>query len=217
MKLEHGQTILFTGDSITDCGRARPIGEGAGLGGGYVTAVGRHLADRYAERGIRVLNTGVSGNTVSDLAARWQRDVLDPGPDWLSVLIGINDVWRFADGNLGGVPVDLYEDTYRTLVRSARSGLTGLVLMTPYVIEPDRSDRMRALMDKYGGVVGCLAADFDAVLVDLQAAYDEYILEHPSESLSSDRVHPNPAGHMIIARAFLTSVGFDWDAADGPN
>jgi hypothetical protein len=32
MKIAKGATVLFTGDSITDCGRARPVGKGAGLG-----------------------------------------------------------------------------------------------------------------------------------------------------------------------------------------
>ena len=47
--------------------------------------------------GIRVINMGTSGNTVRDLKARWQRDVLDHKPDWLSIMIGINDVWRQFD------------------------------------------------------------------------------------------------------------------------
>jgi len=94
MKLENGQSILFTGDSITDCERVYPIGANAGLGEGYVAFVDSLLAARYPERYIRVFNTGVAGNTIIDLDWRWQRDVLRLAPDWLSVMIGINDVWR---------------------------------------------------------------------------------------------------------------------------
>ena len=51
----------------------------------------------YPERMIRVINMGVSGNTTRDLKARWQTDVLDLKPDWLSIMIGANDVWRQYD------------------------------------------------------------------------------------------------------------------------
>ena len=209
MKIESGQSLLFTGDSITDCGRSRPIGKGPGLGDGYVAMVGRFLSERHADRGLTVLNTGISGNTVTDLRARWGRDVLDVRPDWLSVMIGINDVWRLVAGNLGAVPIDLYEDTYRTLLEPLRPALAGLVLMTPYVIELNRSDPMRVRMDEYGAVVQRLADEFDALFVNLQATFDDYSVDHPGEYLSSDRVHPNPTGHKVIALAFLGAMGFD--------
>ena len=37
-------------------------------------------------------NRGMSGHKVRDLKARWQKDAIDMNPDWLSILIGINDV-----------------------------------------------------------------------------------------------------------------------------
>ena len=42
-------------------------------------------------------NAGISGNTSRDLLARYQRDVIDLNPDWVSICIGINDVWRQFD------------------------------------------------------------------------------------------------------------------------
>lgn len=57
-----------------------------------------------------------------------------------------------------------------------RPQLTGMVLMTPYLIEPNQTDPMRAMMDKYSQVVARLAADFDAIFVDVQAAFDRYLV-----------------------------------------
>src|SRR5947209_545163 len=87
------------GDSITDCDRARPVGEGlfGAQGRGYVANVDALLGAVYPERRIRVVNMGISGNTTRDLKARWQTDVLDLSPDWLSIMIGDNDVWRQFD------------------------------------------------------------------------------------------------------------------------
>ena len=67
------------GDSITDCERARPVGEGLfdALGKGYVSFVDGLLQARYPAHGIRVVNMGLSGNSVRDLQGSWQLDVLD--------------------------------------------------------------------------------------------------------------------------------------------
>ena len=213
MKLADGDTILFTGDSITDCGRAWPVGERAGLGDGYVAFVDSLLSAYRPDVHIRVLNTGISGNRVVDLESRWRKDVLDLGPDWLTVLIGINDVWCQFDPVLGPYQdtIERYESVYRRLLECTRPDLQGLVLMSPYLVEPNRDDPMRIRMDAYGNVVKRLASEFDAVFVNLQAAFDRYLSHRPPQSLCDDRVHPNMTGHMIIASAFLTAIGADWN------
>ena len=212
MKIENGQTILFTGDSITDCGRTRPLGTAEGLGEGYVSFVDSFLMASCPERSLRILNTGIGGDRVTDLDVRWQSDVLDLMPDWLSIMIGINDVWYQFGRPLdtGHVTIDLYEATYRKLLNQTRNNLKGLVLMTPYFIEPNLSDPMRERMDEYGAVVERLAGEFDAVFVDVQAAFDSYLVHSTTQSLCGDRVHPNKIGHMIIARSFLNAIQFDW-------
>ena len=215
MKIDSRQIVLFTGDSITDCGRARPVGMAwNGLGDGYVNQVHSLLGAVYPQRAITILNTGISGNRVPDLDARWTTDVLEQKPDWLSVMIGINDVWRQFDApaNPDQVLVDRFEDVYRKILTRTRPALKGLVLMTPYYLETNRADPMRAKMDVYGQVVKKLAGEFSAVFVDTQAAFDAYLTHQPTQALCGDRVHPNRIGHMIIARAFLSAVGFDWNA-----
>jgi lysophospholipase L1-like esterase len=215
MKLETNSKLLFIGDSITDCGRTRPIGEGLGdaLGRGYVALVDALLGATYPERKIRVVNVGSSGNTVRDLESRWQSDVTDQKPDWLSVMIGINDVWRQYDSPLRpeiAVPPGEYELIYRRLLHASRPSLRGLVLMTPFYIEPNRSDAMRETMDVYGAVVKSLALEYDAVFVDSQAAFDTVLTHYYAATLAWDRVHPNTTGHMVLARAFLNGVGYQW-------
>src|SRR4051812_26396774 len=91
--------IVMIGDSITDCERKRPVGEGKNdaLGKGYVSLVHAMLHARYPELALRVVNMGIGGNTTRDLKQRWETDVLDLKPDWISIMIGINDVWRQFD------------------------------------------------------------------------------------------------------------------------
>lgn len=214
MKLAEKDRLVFIGDSITDCGRRQPVGEGSGaLGGGYVGQVDALLTSVYPDLGVRVFNVGTSGHTIRDLKARWQRDVRDLAPDWLSIMIGINDVWRQFDRPLAPeshVYLEEYATTLRELVEQTRPSLKGLVLMTPYYIEPNRTDVMRAAMDRYGQAVQHVAAEHDAIFVDTQAPFDAVLRHLYPGVLAGDRVHPNAAGHMVLTRAFLSAIGFEW-------
>ena len=103
MLLENGDRIVFAGDSVTDMGSANPVGEGLfeNLGNGYVREIENLLTAWYPELNIRVTNSGISGNTSRDLAARFDRDVVDLKPDWVSICIGIKG--RRGDGSLGSI------------------------------------------------------------------------------------------------------------------
>ncbi|HEX4125321.1 MAG TPA: SGNH/GDSL hydrolase family protein [Tepidisphaeraceae bacterium] len=212
MQIEASSKLVMIGDSITDCGRAKPVGEGLfdAIGKGYVANVDALLGSVYPERKIRVLNMGTSGNTVRDLAARWQTDVLDLKPNWLSILIGGNDVWRQFDSPRqpeSHVGPEEYENTYRSLLAKTAPQIPNIVLMTPFYIEPNPADAMRARMDQYGSIVKSLSKQFKTRLVDTQQAFDAALKHYYPATLSWDRVHPNHIGHMILALAFVRAVG----------
>ena len=235
MLLGPGQKIVFIGDSITDCDRR---GRAAPYGHGYVSLVRSLLLARYPHLRLTIVNRGVAGDTTRELAARWQQDVLAERPDWLAVLIGINDVWRAFDGRprpssraraagmlgrgwlarrrravvegaSGAVPLPEYAATlHRLLALTGEQGGARLILMEPYLIEPDRSEAMRRCMDAYGAAVRELAAASGAVLVRTQAAFDAALAHTTSADWADDRIHPNAAGHAVIALAFLRAIGF---------
>jgi len=216
MLIEPKSKLLMIGDSITDCGRAFPIGEtiNDGLGIGYVSLINALLMVSYPTHQIRTVNMGISGNTVLDLERRWESDVLGLNPDWLSVLIGINDVWRHFDPLSQTeelISREKYAHILEKLVSRTRPQLKGLILMTPYFIEPNKLEPMRAMMDDFGAIVRQLALTYHAIFVDTQAAMVVAMKDIPPMSLALDGVHPNQIGHMILARAFLSSIGFEWD------
>jgi lysophospholipase L1-like esterase len=213
MIIESGSRLVMIGDSITDCGRDRAVrGEGTPevLGSGYVSFVSSVLGAKYPELGIGVINMGIGGNTVRDLDGRWQEDLLDLKPDWVSIMIGINDVWQQSgppDPSRNCVTISEYETTLTALVEKTLPGLKGMILMTPYHVEPDRKNPMRSMMDDYGVVVRGLAGKHSTVFVDTQAAFDRYLEHHPPGSLAGDQIHVNAIGHMILALAWLEAVG----------
>lgn len=207
--------LLMIGDSITDCERKRPVGEGRNdsYGKGYVSLVHSMLHAWHPELAIRTINMGISGNTVRDLKARWESDVIGLKPDWVSIMIGINDVWRQFDQPLipeTHVREEEYAQTLEELVARTKPHVKGIVLMAPFYIEANPEDPMRKTMDVYGGIVKRIAEEHGTVFIDTQAAWTT-VLEHTyPAALAWDRVHPNQTGHMVLARAFLQGTGFTW-------
>lgn len=214
MLFQPHDTLLFIGDSISDYGRKRPVGEGLSdaWGTSYVACAGSLLSCMYPELHLRIINMGIGGNQVRDLDARWQTDVMEHKPDWVSVLIGINDVWRQFDQPYmpeTHVPPDEFERTYDALIARTLGSVKGMILMTPYFMEPNKSDAMRARMDEYGLIVKKLAHKHGQTFVDLQAAWDALFAHMHPCNIAWDRIHPNQVGCMYIAKQFLSAVGFD--------
>ena len=218
MLLQEKTTLLFTGDSVTDAGRALPVGEGQhpgqadGLGNGYVSCIDTLLNVCYPELLIRVQNTGISGNTSRDLWARWQRDVLDLSPDYLAVCIGFNDVWRQFDSPAVTslhVSPQQYADNLRAMIASVQGRVRGLFFLTPYYLEPLTADPMRARMDEYRALCKSVCAAAGVRCIDLQQPFDAYLQHRHSSYIMWDRVHPGRIGSLIIARTFLREIGFD--------
>jgi lysophospholipase L1-like esterase len=202
------QRLLFIGDSITDCGRR----EGqTPYGSGYVNMVRNCLLARSPELRLTIVNRGVGGDTVRDLAERWEMDVIAKRPDWLSLMIGINDVWRgFGSNSQEAVPLPEYEETlHRLLDRTLAATSARLILCDPYMIEPDKRQPMRQQMDLYGAVVKRLAEEYQALHVPVQAAFDAVLTHSDPDDWAADRIHPNEPGHAVIALAWLRAVGFE--------
>jgi lysophospholipase L1-like esterase len=208
MLFESGQTILFIGDSITDCGR-RDVN--APYGNGYMGLVRAFVDARYPELGLHWENRGIGGNTTEHLLARWEEDAIALRPDWISVMIGINDVWRtFDSGGAGAVSIEDYEANLRNLLQQVKERTHArLIVADPFDIDPDRSDPMRAMMDAYGAVARRVGEEFGAVGIRTQEAFDTVLATTSWETWAPDKIHPGLPGHAVIAQAYLRAIGFE--------
>jgi len=198
-----GESIVFAGDSITDAGRT--TGAAGELGAGYVAMFHSLLLTLRPEVRLHVINEGVSGNTVLDLEARWS-EVLAHEPDWLVVLVGINDYWRTRpESGQRGVSAEEFEDVYRRLLVQAEEQGAGLLLLEPFLVDRDVRGPDRQGLKPYSSAVAKLAAETGAVFVPLQIEFDRAMAVRPAEFWSEDRVHPTAAGHALIAGKLLTA------------
>ncbi|MFC6316104.1 SGNH/GDSL hydrolase family protein [Lapidilactobacillus achengensis] len=217
MLLEKNSTIVFAGDSVTDCGRtyeAEPAGWGS-FGDGYVSLINAALVALYPEYRIKVINKGVNGDDILKLAARWQKDVVAFQPDYVSILIGVNDVWRHFDDaafqhRADLVDEQLYQTTYQKLIDQTKAQAKQIFIMSPFMFDLNLQDPMRALVQRYAAIARELATKNDLIYIDIQAAVDHFLQSTSSYIVTADRVHPNLKGHMLVANKWLNAIDYDW-------
>lgn len=211
MIFEPGQHILFIGDSITDSARND---DDSPYGNGFVSLIHAFVTARYPELKLRWTNRGISGNTIRDLAARWEEDAIQLKPDWLAIMVGANDCSRrYNPERLSeAVYVEEYETTLRSLLqRSVDTSGCRLIIAEPYVIEANPADQRLIDTRELCLTARRVAKDMDAISIHTQELFDEVLKSTVAADWSPDRVHPNLAGHSLIASGFLKELGFSFD------
>jgi lysophospholipase L1-like esterase len=205
--ISDGDTILFIGDSITDCGRRDTH---VPLGDGYVSIFSELVTGRYPERDIRYINKGIGGNTVVDLQRRWHDDVLRQRPDKLVIKVGINDLYGHMNNVPDlAVPPDLYAAVFDELLQLTQSELgCPVLLLTPFYISTDkgRPGHRKTVLDllpAYIGTVERMAEKYDTGLVNLQDIFQRHLEFRDPDYFCPEPVHPSRPGHLVMALALF--------------
>ncbi len=197
------KTILFQGDSITDAGRSRQYFHD--LGHGYPNLVSGLLGyERPYEFNFQ--NRGISGNRVTDLIARMKADIMALRPDYMSILIGVNDVWHEFHEVPNGISAEKYEYFYDILLTEVKEALPDLRLMIlePFVLkgagtEGNYEAAFRPEVEKRAAAARRIAEKHRAVFVPLQEKFDEVSKDKDPAYWLIDGVHPTAHGHALIA------------------
>ncbi len=207
------KTILFQGDSITDSARIREEELGVFPGHGYATMSMGEIGLRYPEE-YKCLNRGISGNRIVDVYARIKSDIINLKPDYMSILIGVNDVWHeFSHEN--GVDAEKFEKIYSMLIEEVKEALPHIKIMIlePFVLKStattsnanheDLYPLFRTETEKRAAAAKRVAEKYGLKFIPLQEKFDAvYNPENPSCWLW-DGVHPSPAGHMLISKEWI--------------
>jgi lysophospholipase L1-like esterase len=210
--IEPGKTILFQGDSITDVNRKRDNHDAnsqPALGNGYAWLAALQLLVDRPDDGLQILNRGVSGDKVYQLADRWRADCLDLKPDVLSVLIGVNDYWAIAKHGYNGT-LEKYESDYRALLKRTKDALpeVRLVICEPFLLECGNVDK--SWFPAFGGYRAAakkVAEEAGAVFVPFQSMFDAAVKIAPPERWAADGVHPTSDGAALMANWWLKALG----------
>lgn len=203
--IEEQAVVIFQGDSITDAGRIRQ--DDQDLGCGYAMMIAAWFSAQYPERNVRFINRGISGNRARDLRARWRSDCIELKPTWVSILIGINDTWRRYDSQ-DPTATHEFEDNYRAIIERLReTSQARLILCEPFVVPVSGElDGWREDLDPKIMVVRRLAREFKALLVPLDGIFAQATTRREPAFWAADGVHPSPAGHALIAQAWLRAT-----------
>ena len=205
---QSGDKVLFIGDSITDCGRR---GDHAPFGHGYVRKKTELITAKYPEREITYVNKGIGGDIVEGLENRWDSDVIDEKPDWLSVKIGINNASRQLGQDISNEEyLPIWEACYRRILTRVKTELNApLFLFEIFYIEEDLENPRPLAVDAYNESIHKLAEEFDARLIRTNEAFDSAVTARPGALWTTrDGVHPNAEGHTLMALEFLKQAGW---------
>ncbi len=206
LKISENALVLFQGDSVTDAGRSRENDNE--LGCGYASMIAALFSAMHPEKNVRFVNRGISGNRVTDLLGRWQEDCIGLKPDWISILIGINNTWRRYDSNDPTSTKD-FEKQYRELLEKTRKNTKAkIILCEPFVL-PVPVDRLtwREDLDPKINVIRNLAIEFKTLLVPLDGIFAQAAAVRGPAFWAGDGVHPSAAGHALISKSWLQSIG----------
>lgn len=199
------KTILFQGDSITDAGRSRE--DDSCFGWGYPLRVKEELEFEYPNT-YAIYNRGISGNRVVDLYARLKSDILNLKPDYMSILIGVNDVWHEFEAQ-NGVDAEKYFKVYSMLIEEIEEALPEIKIMIlePFTLKGTGNERyfeeFRDEVAKRAEKAKEIAEKYDLSFVPLQEKFDEAAKLAPNNYWLADGVHPTTAGHELIKREWM--------------
>jgi len=212
--------IVALGDSTTE----------AGWEGNAKSVYPERLEAALEARGIDVemINAGISNTTSREAVERLDSDVRRFDPDYVIIQFGINDSW--IDASLGRteprLTLDEYERYLKTIIATLRADGAKPILMTanPMRWSALYGDELRdpalgfdfddprginRLLDLYSQRVREIAREEKVPLVDVSERFEAYD-RVPGQSIrdiliSNDDIHPNDAGHALIAE-WLTQV-----------
>jgi lysophospholipase L1-like esterase len=202
------ETVLFQGDSITDCKRDREDPES--LGKGYPLLLASLLPIVYTKTEFTFINRGISANRVRDLEARWDEDCIALKPTTLSILIGINDTWRRYrnDERRDSTSLEAFEQSYRSILTRARNELgVKLILLEQFLLPVhEELHSWREDLDPKVGVVRRLAKEFGALYIPLDGLFAAECMKKDAQFWAPDGIHPTHAGHGFIADAWMKAI-----------
>ncbi len=199
------KTILFQGDSITDCNRSREndFDTGTGYACGVIQSIAVNHPGEY-----QFFNRGISGDRIVDVYARIKCDIINLKPDYMSLLIGVNDVWHELSRQ-NGICVEKFEKLYDMLISEILEELPNIkiLLMGAYLVKgpatEEKWDVFSSEVAKRAEITKKLAEKYNLKYIPLQDKFDEMCRLAPAQYWTGDGVHPTTAGHGIIVQEWL--------------
>ncbi len=199
LQLKPGDQIVAIGDSIT-------------AGGGYLRDIDAVLAKQYPDIKLpKVINKGISGQKAEDLVKRFDADVVKLKPAYVTVSIGINDVWHRVKAPHDAKVLATYKKNVAAMVDQAQQAGIKVILLTPTLIEENPNSEGNKRLVQYVEAEKQIAAEKKCQVVDLHGMFLAALKQKPAGEkgnwLTGDGVHMKPLGDAIMATGVLRALG----------
>jgi lysophospholipase L1-like esterase len=153
------------------------------------------LAEKYPHAVINVVVTAIGGEDSEKGLQRFERDVMSLHPDVVTIDYGLND---------RGMGLQRAESAWRAMIERAKTGGAKVILLTP---TPDTAAKWADSSDKlalHAEQIRGLAREYQVALVDSYALFQRHAATGGiTETLMSQRNHPNEKGHALVSAALL--------------
>lgn len=208
--IKDGDHVVFYGDSITDQRQ-------------YTIMAENYIVTRFPKLNVSFTHSGWGGDRVGGggggpIDVRLKRDVLAYKPTVVSIMLGMNDGgYRAFDQGL----YDTYTKGYQHIIDTLKAGAPGVritaIQPSPYddvTQKPKFDGGYNATLLKYSQYLADLAQKEKLGLADFNTPVVAMLQKANADSpdlavkILPDRVHPSPAGHLVMATALLKS----WNA-----
>lgn len=203
LMLKQGDQIVAMGDSITQAG-------------GYLKQADEVLAKQYPDLKLPpIKNVGISGEKAENMVARFDRDVVGHKPAFVTISVGINDVWHRLGKPHDDKVLEKYKENVTKMVDMAQAAGIKVIIIAPTVIQEDLGTEGNKRLLMYVDAEREIAAAKKCVFIDLHQMFVQAINHRPEEikldankrAYTRDGVHMNPAGDAIMAIAVLKGLG----------
>ncbi len=199
IKIKANSVVLFQGDSVTDWHRNRD--DITSMGESYVKTMHEYLS----KFNIQVVNKGIAGNKVNDLIDRFDNDFKKINPDYIFILIGVNDTWHDYPNQKDTLT---FKEEYELLINKIIDEIdVPIVLLEPFIIgyneeiicmKPDLEDKMRTIKE--------LANKYNLEYISFKEKFDSILTKDNYLEYTIEGIHLLDKGYKIMSDKLISDI-----------
>lgn len=183
-----------------------------GLGSGYVAMLQQVLdarrskgfADSPYSRKIQIINKGHDGFTVQSLLQNVRTDCVAYDPDFISILVGINDVGIAMNTGCSLAALHFEENYRRLLDTLQRSTRASLLCIGPFIFShPQRYQHWEGLTREAEAIIASIASQYDVPFLPMQDRLNAAARAETFRAITIDGIHLTARGHRILTEEIL--------------
>lgn len=198
--------IITLGDSIT-----KGVRSGVTANETFAAELQRQLrVDGHPD--VEVINVGIGGEMAGQGLLRLERDVVSRNPRIVTIMYGHNDSYVDVGKTMVRVPIPRFRADLSQLVNRLRASNMLPILMTPPAYAEKSGpngagEHCNIKLSQYAEITRQVAQTLQVPLVEHFTAWEEISRSGTDlNEWTTDGYHPNPTGHVDLARRMLPVV-----------